>query len=664
MPTEHLLRIFANDGDVDAMRDLIDGLVKGAEFETFDEMLASRRNAKKVGEVWWGGLYAYEVADSSTPVVNGYPLVTAGGVKLKVLPEAGGYNIKAFGAVGDGVADDTSALQAAADTGQLVKMTRGVYRVTGSIMFPGNMRMDFHDGAYIFADTGTYSKNYVLHAAGSVTQIGDLGTVAAKGSPSLMFATAPDLEFDDTLLIFNPTDSSWSGFRTNYKAGEFCHVESVSETTVALQAPLYDGYAAADVDVYKVTPISVVLRNPRLESNGSPLGLVYAEYARNPQIINPQMKHKNNSCIALRRCMDGDIFGGHCVNEGDGGDDYALAMGNCQHITVHGGSWYARRHATASGGDAEVGCIPCRGLKYIGARISNDRASGTHAADMHGNAEHCGYYKCHIMGGVSPQGADVSIVDCDVYGGMVTGPVVYASEVLGGHYRISGNRFHCFVNPQPSGRGVIDLGGNTGAINANTTRDLSVEFTGNTIVSDALGALTGLLYIRNSGTSKKINVDCRGNNFDVNDFSYAVWVRLASGTADSDFLIFDDNTTKLPGRFMFYPDANYVNGLSVARCQAHRWKVDVSVTAGTNSVAATSEAFHWRFPRAPVVLAGAQDALFLGGTIGHVRASAVSVQSASLAIGTDRTDHTDGSLLGFTTNGTVTLVGEAAIREV
>jgi hypothetical protein len=311
----------------------------------------------------------------------------------------------------------------------------------------------------------------------------------------------------------------------------------------------------------------------------------------------------------------------------------------------------------ASGGDSAVGCVPVRALKYIGCRISNDRASGTHAADFHGNAEHCGFYDCLIQGGVSPQGANISIVNCDLYGGLTAGPVVFGAEVLGGHYKISGNRIYAQTDPITTSRGVIDFGGNSNSITANTTRDLTVEITGNTVVSSVLSASSLIVYVYNRGSTQKINVDCSGNDFDVNDFSAAVRVRLASGTAASDFLICDNNRTKLVGRYSFLPDADYVGALNVVRAQGYRWTSSVTTSISASFIAASPITFHWRFPREPAVTTAKIDSVYIGNRVGIVVANPVTDQNATLVIATD--DATN-----FASATTVKICGEAAIREV
>jgi len=54
-----------------------------------------------------------------------------------------------FGAVGDGIADDTAAVQAALAAGKVVELPPGIYRVTDTLMMakPGSVFPD-REGSY------------------------------------------------------------------------------------------------------------------------------------------------------------------------------------------------------------------------------------------------------------------------------------------------------------------------------------------------------------------------------------------------------------------------------------------------------------------------------------------------------------------------------------
>lgn len=74
-------------------------------------------------------------ADTATK----FDLVTAGGVKLSVLPTVAGYDVRAFGAVGDGVTDDSAAIQAALDSidpDATLNIPAGTYKITSTPEIP------------------------------------------------------------------------------------------------------------------------------------------------------------------------------------------------------------------------------------------------------------------------------------------------------------------------------------------------------------------------------------------------------------------------------------------------------------------------------------------------------------------------------------------------
>jgi len=71
-------------------------------------------------------------------------------------------SVKDFGAVGDGVTDDTSAIQAALDAGKPVVASKGDYRVTSPLILPNNLDLKMDVNCRIirdFSDGGTSNVN-------------------------------------------------------------------------------------------------------------------------------------------------------------------------------------------------------------------------------------------------------------------------------------------------------------------------------------------------------------------------------------------------------------------------------------------------------------------------------------------------------------------------
>lgn len=130
--------------------------------------------------------FAYQVAASGA---SDHHVTTAGGVKLYVLPSDAGYNVKAFGALGNGVADDTAEIQAAA---------RAANGVSGSGAVPGGT---------IYIPTGTYRVSKVgIRGTRVVGQNREATIIKGIGS-----GAATDFMFDAQLDMDGTTANTVGG---------------------------------------------------------------------------------------------------------------------------------------------------------------------------------------------------------------------------------------------------------------------------------------------------------------------------------------------------------------------------------------------------------------------------------------------------------------------
>ncbi len=566
-----------------------------------------------------------------------------------------------FGAVGDGVADDTAALQravtAAITQGKVLDLAYGTYKVTGSISGSGNIRMINSGGATIYAAAGTYSKFGVLVFEGSATQVQNLGANAPKGQFYLTAASATSFAAGDLGTIFNPTGGSWSNYRPYYHAGEFFEVSGVAGATINLRNPLYAGYAAGAVQCWKINPISGYIRDLIIVSDGAPDDLLIIDYARGFRVTNPKLRNKNNTGMMLSRSVDVVIENPDVMNIGDGGDDYGISIAASQHCRVIGGQVYGRRHAVATGGANRTNDVPCRDIVISKAVLKNDVNSGAHCADFHGDAEDCGYDDCTIYGGWSPQGKNNRLTNCRVYY-MFIGVCVYAAEVIGGTFTITGNTFYSYFDPSNNSRGIIDFGGNTNAITNNMTEPLTVIVDGNTFIGTGMGPITNLVVIYNRGSAQKINAKVTNNTINVDNFGLLLAVRTdgTGGAAASDFLIAEKNITGLNGKAVLYADGAY-SALPVLRLEPQRWKDIITPTTAQSIVMAPAKTFKWVYPRKPVVDATRGQRGYLGNRIGVPLYDALSETGVQLGLATD-----DGT--NFSSSASVELCGNVGIAEV
>lgn len=89
--------------------------------------------------------FGYSVAAETA---TDHHLETAGGVKLYVLPGTSGYNVKAFGALGDGVTDDSTAIQSAlrhVGANATLTIPAGTYVITSTPEIPLSTSFSFLD---------------------------------------------------------------------------------------------------------------------------------------------------------------------------------------------------------------------------------------------------------------------------------------------------------------------------------------------------------------------------------------------------------------------------------------------------------------------------------------------------------------------------------------
>lgn len=518
--------------------------------------------------------------------------------------EGAPINVLDYGAVADGVTNDSAAFIAArtAANGRAIYAPAGTYKLNTAITSSEDLILEGDGPSTVLDFTGTVTGgNYGLDAIGSATQIEELSGTQNAGSLSVTFASAPSLSIGDVFVIYNPTDYSWSGFRPDYKAGEWCEVESVSGSTVYLKNQLYDTYAAADVDVYKVTGPKVVLRNFAIEGS-TVLGLMKATFCRDVLVENITGTHANDSVLYLDRCFNASVLNPNFNNVGDGGDDYGIAIGNSQHIRVIGGYSYARRHAVTHGGTSGICSVPVRDSRQIGVVMKNDLSAGVTTFDYHGNVEDCSVDNCTIYGAAGLAGKDVTLANCAITADN-GGRCVYHSEVKGGRLGSRGCDFTTYVDPDTSGRGIYDIGGNNTAVTSSTNLDTTFFVHDCSVFGRNLSATTIFAKFANSGSTNAMNIDINGVTANVNLFGEMLRTTLSSGTADSDFIIVDnvsgfptgtDLHTAVGGSYLNFPH----------RLQKQTGSEAITATSGTASTSGTLVSFKYPYPRKPNAVGG------------------------------------------------------------
>ena len=206
-------KINANFSAIEATLGTIPTGVEGAgarSFTNVDALLANTQITYGSGsnQVVAGSIlrtlaegFTYRVAASGA---SDHHVTTAGGVKLYVLPSNNGFNVRAFGAKGDGTTDDTAAFNAALTA-------NGAWGGTRQLLSLGRVMIHVPRGRYLVNGTITTGNN----AAGVVIKgDGPRTTLIRRTNDSgslFRFQTYSFVEVSD-MAIIHDTATSRSGW--------------------------------------------------------------------------------------------------------------------------------------------------------------------------------------------------------------------------------------------------------------------------------------------------------------------------------------------------------------------------------------------------------------------------------------------------------------------
>lgn len=356
-------------------------------------------------------------------------------------------NVKDFGAVGNGVANDTAAIQAAftyasANNKAIVDYTGNTYLYNtiinvGAIEIRGNFTLKATSGAY-------------LNITGSLTEIGSIASNATKNDDSIQLSTASGISNNDVIIIWNSTTSSFSPHRPDYYDGEFAIVESTVANTINLKNSLLSNYSASSTNkVFKSSAITVTIDGPSFIGDG--VFSVRIQYAKDVVIKQCRMENTNAisgvNALILNKCynalIDGGIYRQKYTGPTGTGMDYGISISNCQYVKVIGVDSYGGRHAITTGGDNDSGAVPCRFVEIQDSILTNDPIANIYNADFHGNTIDSYYKNCVIYGAIGIGGENVGCMDCEVFTwpNSIYGPL-RMQEVVGSQILFKDNKVH------------------------------------------------------------------------------------------------------------------------------------------------------------------------------------------------------------------------------
>jgi hypothetical protein len=371
-------------------------------------------------------------------------------------------SVKDFGAIGDGFANDTNAINLAIASGaSAIYFPAGTYVLASTITVDRDI-MIYGDGPNTKIDVssvGGLAAGFSFEGAG-VTEV-EASNLNAIPSSSRRYIFANDnhgFQEGDLFAVWDDNDGSYNSVRSNYYKGEYLTVMQVDGAEVSFNASFYDTYSAGTSKLYKVSTVSVVLRDFDLIGSGAFTG-VKIDFGRECVVDNVNMNFDiGRNGLFLEHCYNVSVT--NCSNRiqeyiGSSFNMYPFLIANCQKIRIDNCNGESRWHAISTGGGASAPAIVCRNIIVTGCTLSSQ--NGAFAGDFHGNTEHSTYANCTFHGSGCTIGSNYNsfvnnkIMDTrrDLTGGV--GPDTadynsqgfYGSEVTGFNMLFSGNLMEC-----------------------------------------------------------------------------------------------------------------------------------------------------------------------------------------------------------------------------
>lgn len=282
-----------------------------------------------------------------------------------------------FGAIGDGVADDTDALKEAFSYPNVL-LNNKKYLVSDAIEFSGGMIQS--DNAEII---GNYNGTLFTIGTQNFEAISTIAGSMAAGTDSISIY---GLAKNDDICIMDTVP--FSSARPEYANGEFNTVTNYEIGTAYLEHGTFNAYT--DPTVYKMnfTTLNIsgdlTVTNESTGANAKACQVVCVK----DSIIHIKAVCNGASALEIRQCYNcivNSVSKDNVILADSAGMDYGLIISNSQDIQVSG-SFYGRRHALTCGGYDSLCNIPNR-LINIDGSFKNEKGSTLAALDLHGNCE-------------------------------------------------------------------------------------------------------------------------------------------------------------------------------------------------------------------------------------------------------------------------------------
>lgn len=350
--------------------------------------------------------------------------------------------------------DLSAKLQAINDDNEIgkLRLTKGVYLIDSDVVFNRSFSFDLDVDAFF-----KFGTNGSIRFTGSAQLIGKPTANITRLNKTISIADTSLINEMDWLCIWNPTDFSYSPQRAAYRAGEFVKVASKTSSSFNIFGKTFEAYSASDVDIYKVSPITISFnRFNVIASNTGLKNPVTFTFCENLDLSNYMNNGSLSSGITLDRCYNVTLPNLMATNNSAlVGLNYGITIGNSQNVRIHGGNPLAARHCITTGGNGEICSVPCREIFITSMSLKSSDVAGIAAADFHGNTSDSYYQGCTMDHGAFG-GKNITIRDCTVSNRVIDGSCLIFQDLIGGEVNIDNVTLNTSI-ASSSARSYIDI---------------------------------------------------------------------------------------------------------------------------------------------------------------------------------------------------------------
>ena len=315
-------------------------------------------------------------------------------------------SVKRFGAVGDGVTDDTAAIQAAitASYGKRLPIPDGTYRLTSGLTVTDAIHLDLAPGAVldysgVAAGTGLGGRIAVTFSGTAPASDITVTTNIAARATTIQISSTAGLSVDDWIVVRSDDPYITGGDPLDHTLGHITRVRSVdSATQITVWEPSPFAYtAASNARVAKFTPLlGAKITGGKVLCGGA--GKVHSgvrfNWSDSPMCEGVQIDGAEDTGVSFANCISPQAIG-NAINKSTspggaiGNTGYGIAIYGGKGGRAAGNRVFNCRHAVAGGAGDDILSI---GFEFIGNDVfaCGNASANTWALDCH---EPCYHWK-------------------------------------------------------------------------------------------------------------------------------------------------------------------------------------------------------------------------------------------------------------------------------